>query len=113
MAKIYEAKVTKEVVKKAIIQVLKQRNVPVKEIVMFGSRARGDFKSSSDWDFLIVLRETISRDQKREIAHRIRKKLAELYIPCDVIVKSQKEVQERKEVIGSVIRSAIKEGIIL
>ncbi len=28
------------------------------KIILFGSRARGDFDSSSDWDFLLVMRDS-------------------------------------------------------
>ena len=28
---------------------------PLAEVILFGSRARGDFRNDSDWDFLILL----------------------------------------------------------
>ncbi len=28
---------------------------PKAEIILFGSRARGDFRMDSDWDFLVLL----------------------------------------------------------
>jgi predicted nucleotidyltransferase len=100
-------------IKRIVIRICEEMGLPAEKIIMFGSRARGDFTANSDWDFLIVLRKTPSREEKRELAHRIRRELAEHHIPCDVVVKSLTEVEERERVIGSVIRNAIKEGVIL
>ena len=37
-------------VKKIIIEELEEENIKVHKIILFGSRARGDFKEDSDWD---------------------------------------------------------------
>ena len=42
------------------------------EVILFGSRARGDHKSDSDWDFLILLpTKSISKKKKAEIQARL------------------------------------------
>lgn len=41
------------------------------EIILFGSRARGDWRKDSDWDFLILLNEEVSERLKREIRDRL------------------------------------------
>jgi predicted nucleotidyltransferase len=100
-------------IKDIIIEVLNKNGFRDAGIILFGSRAKGDFKTHSDWDFLIVLKGQLERKEKWDLAHKIRKALADIYIPCDVIVRSEDEVERRKNVIGSVIRSAIKTGVIL
>lgn len=43
-------------------------------VILFGSRARGDFRSDSDWDFLILTRKKASpqfQDMIRELLYRI------------------------------------------
>jgi len=102
-----------KIIKEQILKTLNEMGVSVKRIVLFGSRARGDSKADSDWDFLIVLERKVSREEKSEIAHKIRRSLAEFYIPCDVIIRSEEEVEKRRETIGSVIKSAIDEGVLL
>lgn len=102
-----------KIIKERILKTLNEMDVLVKNIILFGSRAREDFKTNSDWDFLIVLEKKVSREEKKEIAHKIRKELASFYIPCDVIVSSEDEVEKRKGIIGSVIRSAVKTGVTL
>lgn len=99
------------VIKQKILETLEELEIPVSKIILFGSRAKGNFGENSDWDLLIVLEETLSRDEKREVAHRIRKNLAELYIPSDVIIKSEKEVDTLKNSINSIVGTAIEEGI--
>lgn len=52
---------------------------------------------------MVVLKEQLNIKEKWDLAHKIRKALAYIYIPCDVIVRSEEEVEKRKNVIGSVI----------
>jgi predicted nucleotidyltransferase len=103
----------KEKIKKIINQVFEEKGIKVERIILFGSRARGDFKENSDWDLLIIVEEKPSRDERVEILHLIRRKLADEFIPSDVIIRSREEVEERQKVIGSVIKSAMEEGILL
>lgn len=32
------------------------------KVILFGSRARGDYRNNSDWDFLILTRYTVTKD---------------------------------------------------
>jgi predicted nucleotidyltransferase len=100
-------------IKAQILRIIDEMGISVKQIILFGSRARGDYKKSSDWDLLVIVNKDLDRKEKMEISHLIRRRLAELYIPCDVLIKSEREVEERKNVIGSVIKSALKEGVSL
>jgi predicted nucleotidyltransferase len=100
-------------IKAQILRIIDEMGISVKQIILFGSRARGDYKKSSDWDLLVIVNKDVDRKEKMEISHLIRRRLAELYIPCDVLIKSEREVEERKNVIGSVIKSALKEGVSL
>ncbi len=50
------------------VQVMAGEKYPEAEIRLFGSRARGDAKDDSDWDFLILLpEEKISFSRERKI----------------------------------------------
>jgi len=98
-------------IKAEILKCLNEMGTNVKSILLFGSRATGKYDKYSDWDFLIVVKENMTLTRKREVAHKIRKRLAEFYMPCDVLVRLEKEVEERKNVIGSIIKSVIKESV--
>lgn len=44
---------------------------PDARIILFGSRARGDNNTSSDWDFLILTSKTVDSSIKRKIRSRL------------------------------------------
>ena len=64
---------------------------PGAEIILYGSRARKDSDSQSDWDFLILLDGPINDERIDKIRHR----LYEIEWDCDevlcCIVRNRKE----------------------
>ena len=67
------------------------------KVILFGSRARGDFREDSDWDFLIVLDREISR----ELKDVIRENLYDIELDTEQIISSiiyQREDWEDMEV---------------
>ncbi|MFN4220153.1 MAG: nucleotidyltransferase domain-containing protein [bacterium] len=102
-----------KIIKKIIEEIFEEKKIKIKKMILFGSRARKDYGKESDWDLLIITEDNLQRDQKMQLSHLVRKKLAEELIPSDVLIKSEKEVEERKNTIGSVIKTAIDEGVVL
>jgi len=98
-------------IKAEILKCLRERGVTVKRIILFGSRARGDAGESSDYDFLIVTKETFPVKEKMRMATALRRTLARLYVPVDVVINSEEEVDAKKDKIGYVTRYALREGI--
>jgi hypothetical protein len=87
------------------------RLLPDSRILLFGSRARQDFEEESDYDFLIITKNTIDIQTKRSYKSILRKQLAKHKIPADILIQSESEIQKKKEVPGHIIRSILKEGI--
>lgn len=87
--------------------------LPGSRIILFGSRARGDFDSRSDYDLMVISKKELDFKEKRKYASDIRKQLARLGIPVDVLVKTETDVIYYEDKIGSVVRAAIKDGIAL
>ena len=54
------------------------------EIFLFGSRARGDFREDSDWDFLVLLNKRATSPMK----DLIREKLYDLELATDQVISS-------------------------
>ena len=79
-------------------------------VVLFGSHARGDAGPDSDVDFLVVLPEVWN---KRQAAIEIRRALSGFHTPKDIIVTSPEEISRRGDLIGSILRPALREGRIL
>ncbi len=101
----------KKLIKEKVTHILKNEGIKLNRIILFGSRARGDWDKYSDWDILVIIENQIDKKHKMSIAHQIRKALAEDYIPCDVIIKSEKELDYYKNFYGTVTYEALKEGI--
>jgi uncharacterized protein len=99
------------IIKSKISLILGQRGIAFKDIILFGSRARGQFNRFSDYDILVIIDETLNMRDKINTIEAIRTELAELLISSDIILKSQQEVEFYKDKIGSVVREAFKEGV--
>ena len=83
------------------------------KIILFGSRARDDFSEGSDYDILIIVQKSLAIEEKMRLLARLRKELAKKGIDADIIIKSNDEVEYYRDKIGSVVRTALKEGVAL
>lgn len=73
--------------------------LPDARVLLFGSRARGESAKDSDYDLLIVTKQTFAPRAKIGWEGRIRKALVNtLNLPFDVIIQSKKEVSEKRSV---------------
>jgi len=79
-------------------------------IILFGSRARGEAGPWSDVDLLGVLPEVAD---KRRVTVEILRALGDLPVSKDVVVMTPEEVLQRGNLVGSVLRSALREGKVL
>jgi predicted nucleotidyltransferase len=79
-------------------------------IILFGSHARGDATADSDVDLLVVLPEA---PNKRQAAIEIRRALRDLPVSKDIVVTTPDEIARRGELIGPVLRPALREGKVL
>jgi predicted nucleotidyltransferase len=79
-------------------------------IILFGSHARGDAGPESDVDLLIVLPQVTN---KRMAAVAIRRVLADLPVCKDIVVTTPEEITRRGDLIGTVLRPALREGKVL
>ncbi len=80
------------------------------QIILFGSQARGDAGPDSDLDFLVVKDEVAS---PRAEAARIYRALAGLSAPVDIVVTRSDYVRSHRDVVVTVVRSALREGRVL
>ncbi|WP_132431498.1 nucleotidyltransferase domain-containing protein [Natronoflexus pectinivorans] len=97
----------------SIIREIVSRILPNSKILLFGSRARKDYSDDSDYDFLIITRETIDIRKKRTLKSVLRKELAQLKIPADILIQSEEEIISKKEITGHILRHVLREGVAL
>ena len=86
--------------------------LPDSRVLLFGSRARGQENKDSDYDLLIVTHDTFAPRAKMDRESRIRKALVHAFkVPFDVIVESETEVSVKRNLIGHIVRYAMKEAV--
>lgn len=96
-----------------LLQEITQRILDVsdpEQIILFGSYARGDFGPASDLDLLIIKEKV---DSTRAEAARIYRALADLAVPIDVVVVRMAYVRRYGDLVGTVLRPALREGRLL
>jgi predicted nucleotidyltransferase len=79
-------------------------------IILFGSIARGESNPDSDMDLLIVKDEV---DSTRDEAARIYRALSDLLVPIDIVVVCTTHVERYGDLVGTVMRPALREGVVL
>lgn len=79
-------------------------------VVLFGSRARGDAAEWSDVDLLIVMPDGTDRRQAAIDMHLL---LGDMPLPKDIVVTTPDEIARRGQIVGTVLRSALREGMVV
>ncbi len=91
------------------VQRIARRFDPLR-IILFGSWARGDARPDSDIDLLVVLPHV---ENKRLAAIRIGNELSDLPASKDIVVTTPEEIAARGNIIGDVLRPALREGKVI
>ncbi len=107
---LYEGKTIEEWLPVVVERVV-ERFDPLK-VILFGSLARGEPNYDSDVDLLVVF-DRVERENKRGLTVEIRRALAEIPVPVDVVVTDVDEIQRRGHLVGPILRPALEEGKVL
>lgn len=84
---------------------------PFAEVFLFGSRARGDNRSDSDWDILILID---SQKVTNEIEDKFRDDLYDIELETGEIISTfiySKEYWKRNLIFSPLYKNVNKEGI--
>jgi predicted nucleotidyltransferase len=92
--------------------ILKADVRPVRKIILFGSRARGDARADSDFDLLVVL-PGITPSEKRSYLVDLYAALRGAGVTAELWVMDEEEFEESKQVIGGLAYPAWTEGVVL
>ena len=92
-----------------IVQQLLRAGHPQK-IILFGSQARGQASSESDYDLLVVENSSVPRHRRAAPYRRVLKDLGH---PKDILVWTQNEIDDWKNVPNAFITTALREGQVL
>ncbi len=89
-----------------MVKRLVERCAP-EQIILFGSHARGTARPDGDVDLLVI---TPVSGSKRAKQVETRVALHDIHVPKDIIVVTLEEVVRKREIVGTVIRPALREG---
>jgi uncharacterized protein len=94
-----------------IIKEVVNKYIPDSRILLFGSRARSDNNDNSDYDFLVITKNTLDIYEKRTLKTTLRKELAKFKVPADILIQSEEEINLNKEITGHIVKQVLKEGV--
>lgn len=83
---------------------------PDADIILFGSRARGEARPDSDLDLLVIEPDF---DRRSEEYGRLRRELRGLDVAIDLVIYRRREADQWRSVPGSFLHRALREGRVL
>ena len=88
--------------------------VDPEQVILFGSRARGDAREDSDVDLVVVEAEPFGpeRSRRRELV-RLYHALVEFPVSADILVYSHDDVDYWRDSLNHVLARALREGKVL
>ncbi len=88
-----------------------QRFDPNAEVILFGSRARGDYRKDSDWDFLILTDRIVNEPLKKEVGNKI----FDLELETDQIIFGMVEnkIEWKEFEVTEIYQNIGEEGILI
>ncbi|MEI6088932.1 MAG: nucleotidyltransferase domain-containing protein [bacterium] len=96
-----------------IKEFLAGRNIIIDKFYLFGSRARKDFNSESDYDFLIVINNDLNNSERRAIIGDLYRFLMNKnsLLVMDLIIKTANRFSSESLEPGYLAYTVKKEGI--
>lgn len=96
------------------IKTVVEANLPGAKVLLFGSRANGAADEKSDYDLLIITPTALAAREKIGWTTKLDRALVEkVQVPVDIILQSFDEIEAKRQLPGHLIRTAMREGIML
>lgn len=102
---------TKEYIAAVIRDEFKAKSITIKQMFLFGSQARQNAGSDSDWDFLVSVADELGFMEKSKISTSIQRKLAAKHLSADIIIKSELKMNQERNNVGVITYYALKDGV--
>jgi len=84
---------------------------PDAQVMLFGSRARGDFRPDSDYDILVITSKEMISENKMSYRTNIRKNLLSHKIFSDILIQSKSEISAKRRLTGHIIEKILDECV--
>ena len=84
------------------------------QVILFGSRARGDARENSDVDFVVLESEPFGEGRTKHGEEvRLYSTLSKFGVPTDILVYSHEDVEYWRDSLNNVLARALREGRVL
>ena len=104
--------VTDEILDRMVRAIVEE--VDPEQVILFGSRARGDAGEESDVDLVVVETEPFGKTRSRRLeAVRLWRALSDFVVPKDILLYSRNEVEHWRHSPNHVLARALREGMVL
>ncbi len=88
--------------------------VDPEQVILFGSRARGEERETSDVDLIVIEAEPFGPERsKHKEMLRLYRAVREIRVPKDVLVFSNEDVEYWRDSLNHVLARALREGKVL
>jgi hypothetical protein len=88
-----------------------RQEIPGVEVRLFGSHARGEARADSDMDLLITVSDDwLASHDRWTVLDRLRWRLSQPHRPVDLLLFSQSQVEQRRQLHSSVVHQAYTLG---
>ncbi len=106
-----------EDIKKAVLQIINREinkaRIGLVKVILFGSRAEGNYSEDSDWDFLVIVDKDLSFKEKKKLWNKISHKIHQ-YFPFtsfDIIIKEKKVYESEKNIPNTISNEVYFNGV--
>ena len=82
-------------------------------VILFGSRARGDFRADSDFDLAILAPDGAARRRVAMRAYESLAAVADRSVAVDIVVVTPSLMAAEQDLMGSIVRAVSREGVFL
>jgi excisionase family DNA binding protein len=82
-------------------------------VILFGSRARGDFRADSDFDLAVLAPDGVVRRRVAMRAYESLAAVADRSVAVDIVVLTPSLMAAERDLTGSIVRAVSREGVFL
>ena len=80
-------------------------------VILFGSRARGDFRADSDFDLAVLAPDGVVRRRVAMRAYESLAAVANRSVAVDIVVLTPSIISAERDLTGSIARAVSREGV--
>jgi len=80
-------------------------------VILFGSRARGDFRADSDFDLAVLAPDGVVRRRVAMRAYESLAAVADRSVAVDIVVLTPSLMAAERDLVGSIARAVSREGV--